>query len=102
MGLIIAHLSELIVFRVAAPAFLDGVLGLVLIHLRVDDRVGIQTERVQHVLAVHHHVGQLFPNVGKVVVRIAPLEALQQLVCLDGYGLRQVRGRVELIPVPLF
>ena len=95
-----ASLSELIVFRVAAPAFFNGVLGLVLIHLGIDDLVRVQPECVQHILTVHHHIGQLFPHMAKVVICIAPLKALQQLAGFNGDGLCQVCRRVELLPVP--
>lgn len=49
----------------------------------------------------YHHIGKFLLHMPKVIVRISPLEAFQELVCLNGDGLRKVRRRVELIPVPI-
>ncbi len=93
---------QLIILLRAVLGLLHRVLALVLRHLGVDDLVHVQIQLIKHVLAVDDDVRQFLFYMGHIILRIAPLETLQQLIGLNGDGLGQIGGRMELIPVPVF
>ena len=84
------HDLQLIVFYRTPPGLFYRVFCFILIHLAIHDVIRIQTELVQHVLAVDDHIRQLFFHMLQIICIIAPLEALQQFICFDRNGLREV------------
>ena len=53
---------QLIILLRAPLSLLHRILALILVHLAVNDLVRVQPQLIQHVLAVHHHVGKLLPH----------------------------------------
>ena len=95
MFIFIVYSLQFIILRRTAPRLLHRVLGFILRHFAHDDLIHIKPQLIEHILAVDDDVRQFLLHVLEVVFRVAPLEALQELVRLNGNGLGQVRRRVE-------
>ena len=79
----------------------NRILGLVIRHLAHDDLIYVQSQLVEHILAVNNDVSQFLLHVLKVILGIAPLKAFEQFIGFDGYGLGKVGRGMKLIPVPV-
>ena len=91
----------MVVFCSISFRFLHRIFPFVLLHLAIDNFVLIQAKLIEHVSAIYDDISQLFADMINVIVIIIPLETFEQFKGFNGYGLGQVRGRMELIPVPV-
>ena len=94
-------LSQPVILVRFSPGLIHRILGLILTHLFIDNFIFVQVQFVQHISAIHQHVRQFLPDVGHIILRIAPLETFQQLISLNGDRLRQIGRRMEF-PVSWF
>ena len=83
---------QLIILDRISLHLLYRVLCRVFNHLCSYNIVCIQSQLIQHVLAINDYIRQLLFDMLRIIIRVTPLKTFQQLVCLNGYALRQIAG----------